>query len=59
MSDIAAEDTKKKLLSLSPFPTLQTVVNMCRADETAENDAKQLNKIDGLAVQRMGPKTEK
>ena len=40
MSDIASEETKKKLLAISPFPSLQTVVNTCRADETAVNDTK-------------------
>ena len=45
MSDITAEETKKKLLSLSPFPSLQAVLNICRADETANKDSKTLDTI--------------
>ena len=40
MSAIRSEETKKKLLAMTPFPSLQTVVNICRADETATNDNK-------------------
>ena len=40
MSAISSEETKKKLLAMTPFPSLQTVVNTCRADETATNDNK-------------------
>lgn len=38
LSDIRDEATKKKLLSLNPFPSLETVLNICRADEAAIND---------------------
>ena len=43
ISDIQSEETKKKLLALNPFPTLETVLDICRAEEAANNDKKILD----------------
>lgn len=43
MASISQEDVRKKLLAVTPFPSLQTVVDICRSQEAASRDAKSLN----------------
>ena len=42
MASVNDQELRQKLLALTPFPTLQTVVNLCRSQETAIKDASML-----------------
>ena len=44
MASIKNSDLRQKLLAITPFPTLQSVVDLCRSQETAMKDAKELSK---------------
>ena len=38
MSGIRDPETRRKLLTYTPPPSLQTTVDVCRSDESARND---------------------
>ena len=44
MASIKNTDLRQKLLAIRPFPTLQSVVDLCRSQETAMKDSKELSK---------------
>jgi hypothetical protein len=43
MAGIRDSETRRKLLALSPFPTLQNTINICRSEETAKANEKSLS----------------
>lgn len=45
-------ETKKKLLTISPFPSLQVVVNICRSEKLAHANKRTLSGQSGLAAFR-------
>ncbi len=42
--------TKKKLLAISPFPSLQATVNICRSEESARANERTLSGQSGVAA---------
>ena len=53
MASIVDQEMRQKLLALTPFPNLQSVVDMCRSQETALRDAATINgKVNIERVQR-------
>ena len=58
MSGISHQGTRQKLLAITPFPSLKTVIDLCRSEESAakDNDALSNNKVQ---VERINFKTEK
>ena len=44
MSGVRDSDLKQKLLSLNPFPDLQTVLSIARSHESAMRNVQDLNK---------------
>ncbi|KAK4028000.1 hypothetical protein OUZ56_017163 [Daphnia magna] len=49
MAGIRDSETKKKLLALSPFPTTQAAVNLCKSEESARTNEKVLSSQTGVA----------
>jgi hypothetical protein len=49
MAGIRDSETKKKLLALSPFPTTQAAVNLCRSEESARANEKILSTQTGVS----------
>jgi hypothetical protein len=49
MAGIRDSETKKKLLALSPFPTTQAAVNLCRSEESAWANEKVLSGQSGIS----------
>ena len=45
-------ETKKKLLTISPFPSLQVVVNICRSEKLAHANERTLSGQSGVAAIR-------
>jgi hypothetical protein len=43
MAGVRDTETKRKLLALSPFPTAQQTINICRSEESAKADEKSLS----------------
>jgi hypothetical protein len=43
-------ETKKKLLAISPFPSLQVAVNTCRSEESARANERTLSRQSGVAA---------
>jgi len=43
MSGIRDKSVRKKLLAISPFPDLKTVVNLCRSEESADKDSSAMD----------------
>ena len=43
-------ETKKKLLAISPFPSLQATVNICRSEESARANERTLSGQSGVAA---------
>jgi hypothetical protein len=51
MAGVRDSETKKKLLALSPFPTAQTAVNLCRSEESARANEKILSQTAVASIQ--------
>ncbi|EFX67542.1 hypothetical protein DAPPUDRAFT_261497 [Daphnia pulex] len=49
MAGIRDPETKNKLLALSPFPTTQAAVNLCRSEESARANEKVLSGQSGIS----------
>ena len=43
MAGIQDSETRRKLLALSPFPTLQNTINICQSEEAAKANEKSLS----------------
>ena len=43
MAGVRDTETKRKLLALSPFPTVQQTINICRSEESAKANEKSLS----------------
>ena len=43
MAGVRDSESRKKLLSLTPFPTLQQAVNLCRGEESARANERTLS----------------
>jgi hypothetical protein len=43
-------DTKKKLLAMSPFPSLQAAINVCRSEEAARANERSLSGQSGISA---------
>ena len=54
MAGIHSQEIRQKLLALSPFPDLKTVVNLCRSHETSLKDSETLN--EGGKIDRINQK---
>jgi hypothetical protein len=50
MAGIRDSETKKKLLALTPFPSLQQAVNVCRSEESARANERSLSHQAGVAA---------
>lgn len=46
---VCDSETKKKLLALSPFPSAQETVNLCRSEESAWTNEKALSSSSGVS----------
>ena len=60
MAGVRDSETKKKLLAISPFPTAQEAVNLCRSEESARANEKILSKQSGVSFiqHKKGPATD-
>ena len=45
MSGLHNQETRRKLLALRPFPALETVIDVCRAEEAAQGNYKMLQDV--------------
>ena len=53
-------ETKKKLLAMSPFPLLQTTINICRSDESARANEGSLSNQAGIsAIQKKSSRMDR
>jgi predicted phosphoadenosine phosphosulfate sulfurtransferase len=43
MAGVRESESRKQLLSLTPFPTLQQAVNLCRVEESARANERTLS----------------
>ncbi|KAK4024871.1 hypothetical protein OUZ56_010366 [Daphnia magna] len=43
-------ETKKKLLAMSPFPALQSTINICRSEESARANQRSLSGHSGISM---------
>lgn len=55
IAGIRDSETKKKLLALSPFPTTQAAVYLCRSEESARANKKVLSSQTGVASIQNNP----
>jgi hypothetical protein len=49
MAGIQNTYTKRKLLALSPFPTSQQAINLCRSEESAKANMKSLSNLPAVS----------
>ena len=59
MSGIRDSDVRKKLMSLSPFPTMDQAVDLCRSEESAAQSEHQFTNRHVAKVKTQHKKTEK
>ena len=57
MAGVNSQDIRQKLLSISPFPDLKTVVDLCRSHETSMKDCEALS--NGCKIDRVYKKYTK
>ena len=59
MSGIRDTNVRQKLLAITPFPELKTVVNICRSEESAMKDSTALESkvvVDKISNKKNKPK---
>jgi hypothetical protein len=49
MAGVRDTETKRKLLALSPFPTAQQTINICRSEESAKANEKSLSNPSAIS----------
>ncbi len=50
MSGICDQEVRKKLLAITPFPSLQTAVDLCRSEEAAGKNESLLSRSGATSV---------